>query len=61
MHLADTFIQSDLQCIQTIHLFLSVFLFGTRKVPALEFSEALFIITCVFLNWRLVLGGHRLF
>ncbi len=25
MHLADTFIQSDLQCIQAIHFFLSVF------------------------------------
>ncbi len=27
MHLADTFIQSDLQCIQAINFFLSVFLF----------------------------------
>ncbi len=25
MHLADAFIQSDLQCIQAIHLFMSVY------------------------------------
>ncbi len=27
MHLADAFIQSDLQCIQAIHLVLSVYVF----------------------------------
>ncbi len=66
MHLADAFIQSDLQCIQAIHVFLSVchslFLAGRMIFPPL--SEILDFILNVYIYiyiyiYILVVGRYR--
>ncbi len=41
MHLADAFIQSDLQCIQAIHLFLSVHVFTGNRTHNLCAANAM--------------------
>ncbi len=41
MHLADAFIQSDLQCIQAIHCFLSVYVFSGNRTHNLCAANAM--------------------
>ncbi len=62
MHLADAFIQSDLQCIQAIHLFLSVHLtkYNFCIIPSILklYKSAVGVVIFVLLQTNTIINNN---